>query len=159
MAYFLTFSTYGVHLPGDERGSTDRHLGRLPAGVPALEDFATGIMNESPFHLAEPGDREAVLETIVALCVRREWRLMALHVRTTHLHGLVQAEGELPARVMGDWKANSSRVLKTRCPERQRFWARGGDCRTVRDSLDAVIEYILRGQGEPMATYVASPQR
>ena len=159
MAYFLTFSTYGVHLPGDERGSTDRHLGRLPAGVPALEDFATGIMNESPFHLAEPGDREAVLETIAALCVRREWRLMALHVRTTHLHGLVQAEAELPARVMGDWKANSSRVLKTRCPERQRFWARGGDYRTVRESLDAVIEYILYGQGEPMATYVASPQR
>ncbi len=61
VAYFLTFSTYGVHLPGDERGSMDRHLGRLPAGVPALEDFATGIMNESPFRLAEPGDREAVL--------------------------------------------------------------------------------------------------
>ena len=26
VAYFLTFSTYGVHLPGDERGSTDRIL-------------------------------------------------------------------------------------------------------------------------------------
>ena len=36
MAYFATFSTYGTHLPGDARGSTDRNAGRIQ-GQSALE--------------------------------------------------------------------------------------------------------------------------
>ena len=37
MPYLLTFSTYGSYLPGDSRGSTDRHIGYREA-EPRLED-------------------------------------------------------------------------------------------------------------------------
>jgi REP element-mobilizing transposase RayT len=114
-------------------------------------------MAEPEFRLEDLADRQMVREAIVALCRRRAWRLLALHVRTTHVHGLVQAEGVPPNRVMGDWKANVSHALKSRWPDRQRFWTRGGDVRSVRSSVDEVLRYILDGQGEPMEIYVARP--
>lgn len=155
MAYFLMFLTYGTHLPGDERGTLDRHLGPLTAPEPVLEKFAARLMTEPAFRLEDSEDRRTVLETIIALCRRREWRLIALHVRPTHVHGLVQAERISPGRIVGDWKANTSQVLKRHWPDRQRFWARGAYTRSVKDSLHDVMAYILDGQGEPMEIYTA----
>ncbi len=153
MAHFLTFSTYGTHLPGDERGSTDRHQGRLRAGYPAFEEFAARVMPEPAFRLEDAADRQSVVAAILEVCRHREWRLLALHVRVTHVHGLVQAELVSPARVMGDWKAYSSRQLKARWPDRRHFWTRGGDTRSVRNEVDGVRMYILSSQGEPMEIY------
>ena len=103
MAYFVTLSTYGTHLPGDARGSTDRNAGRIQ-GQSALETFANRLMPEVPFRLEHPADRSVVLHAIVEVCRQRQWRLMALHVRCEHVHGLVQAEGATAGKVMGDWK-------------------------------------------------------
>ena len=38
MTYFLTFTTYGSHLPGDARGSSDRRGALLKVSA-ALETF------------------------------------------------------------------------------------------------------------------------
>jgi REP element-mobilizing transposase RayT len=152
MAWFLTFSTYGTHLPGDERGSTNRQLGRVQPQS-AFRAFAAGQMTETSFCLVDAADRQAVLNTIIELCERREWRLIALHIRPTHVHGLVQAERVSPSRVMGDWKANASQTLRRRWPARQHFWTRGGNIRSVKNSIDVVRTYILEGQGAPMETY------
>jgi len=102
-------------------------------------------MRELPFRLESVEDRKLVLAAIVEVCQFRGWRLIALHVRETHVHGVVQAENATPGRVMGDWKAYGSRRLK--------------DCRTFRgDNLASVLRYVLEEQGEPMETYVASPR-
>ena len=61
MTYFLTFATYGTHLPGDARGTTDRHEGRLESR-PALETFASNLMAERPFRLERSEDRQTVVE-------------------------------------------------------------------------------------------------
>ena len=78
---------------------------------------------------------------------------MALQVRFEHVHGVVQAETATPSRVMGDWKAYASRQLRIRLPERRQFWTRGGDARSIRESVDPLIDYVLDGQGDPLETY------
>ena len=153
--YFLTFSTYGTHLPGDARGSTDRHQGRL-ASVPGLARFAESEMQETPYRMELATDRRAVRDAILEVCRHREWRLLALHVRADHVHGVVQAERVTPGRVMGDWKSYSSRGLRVRRPDRQKFWTEGGDVRSVRGpELARILAYVLEGQGEPMEIYDA----
>jgi REP element-mobilizing transposase RayT len=112
-------------------------------------------MTEPAFCLEDPMDRRAVLDAIVEVCRFRQWRLMALHVRVTHLHGLVQAEGVTPQRVIADWKAYASRSLKQRWPERKHFWATGGNVRSIRESVEDALRYVIDGQGEPMDTYLA----
>ena len=156
MIYFLTFTTYGTHLPGDARGSIDRHEGKL-SSRPALATFASKIMPEPPFQLDHLRDREAVRDEIVRTCEHRQWRLIALQVRTEHVHAVVQAEGVPASRVIGEWKAYSTRALKQRWTTRQHFWTTGGDSRTVPGAgLTQIIRYVLEEQGEPMTTYDAS---
>ena len=158
MIYFLTFTTYGTHLPGDSRGSTNRHEGRLPP-LPALQRHAASLQPELPFRLENVEDRRLVLNAIIEVYHYREWRLMALHIREAHLHGVVQVEDATPGRVMGDWKSYGSRSLKVRWPERKQFWTRGGDCRAVHGvGLNQVLRYVLEEQGEPMETYDAGPR-
>ena len=43
-----------------------------------------------------------------AVCVRRGWSLLAAHVRSNHVHTVVEAEVP-PERVMGDFKTYASR--------------------------------------------------
>ena len=158
MTYFLTFSTYGTHLPGDSRGSTNRHDGRLPP-LPALQHHAASLMPELPFRLEGVEDRRLVLNAIIEVFRCRERRLIALHVREALLHGVVQVENATPGRVMRDWKSYGSRTLKVRWPGRKQFGTRGGDCRSVAgDGLNQVLRYVLEEQGEPMEMYDAGPR-
>ena len=100
-----------------------------------------------------------MLNAIVEVCRYREWRLIALHIREAHLHGVVQVENATPGRVMGEWKSYGSRSLKVRWPGRKQFWTRGGDCRSVDgDSLYRILRYVLEEQGEPMEIYDAGPR-
>ena len=153
MTYFLTFATYGTHLPGDPRGTTDRHEGQLEAR-PALETFASNLMAEPPFRLERSEDRQTVVEAIVEVCRYREWRLIALQVRPEHVHGVIQAEGVTSGRVMGDWKRYGTRALKLCWPKRRHFWASGGYARSVPGAgLNRIVRYVLDEQGDPMETY------
>ena len=158
MAYFLMFTTYGTHLPGDSRGSLDRNAGRLE-DRPALVTYSKNVMPETAFRLSGAEDRKIVLDAILAVCRYRQWRLIALHVRTEHVHGLVQAEGVTARRVMGDWKSYATRGLRQRWPERRQFWTRVGNCRRVNDrGFDDIVHYVLEEQGEPLATYLVPPR-
>ena len=156
MTYFLTFTTYGTHLPGDTRGSSDRRGAPLEVSS-AMETFARNLMPEGPFRLEGAEDRRTVRDAIVEVCGYRRWHLLALHVRPEHVHGLVQAEGVGGGRVMGDWKRYSSRALRSRWPYRRQFWTGGGSTRSVNGSgLNRIVRYILDEQGEPLETYDAN---
>ena len=83
---------------------------------------------------------------------------MAAHVRTHQVHVIVEAEVR-PERVMNDFKSYASRWLKRLGrdgPDRKR-WARHGSMRWLwRDQdVQEAIRYIVDGQGEPMAVFVA----
>jgi REP element-mobilizing transposase RayT len=159
----ITFTSYGAHLHGDESGSVDRNH-NLP-GSPFLEPSPNRAavehqkMNQPPFVL-DRASREVVLEALREVCSFRGWTLLAAHVRTNHVHVIVESE-VWPEKVMNDFKSYASRGLnRLGCdgPDRKR-WARHGSTRWLwkdQDVRDA-IRYVVEEQGEPMAVFVADP--
>ncbi|MBA4180319.1 MAG: hypothetical protein C0506_07000 [Anaerolinea sp.] len=119
LAYFLAFRTYGTWLPGDDRGSTDRH--RHAPGEPFLpkDDFRRGFAERAMKHhsyvLTDEG-RQLVESSIRQSCALRGWELMALNVRTNHVHVLVAAGGG-PERVLVSLKAWATRDLRGRASQ------------------------------------------
>jgi REP element-mobilizing transposase RayT len=86
--------------------------------------------------------------------------LLAVHVRTNHVHVLVDAEAR-PERVMNDLKSYASRLLNKLGfdePDRKR-WARHGSTRWLwsREQVSAALEYVIDKQGCPMAVYERKP--
>ena len=161
MRYFITFSCYGTRLHGDETGTVDRHHnipGNRPLSTNAQRASAERErMTHEPYAL-DQGRREAVLEPVREVALHRGWNLLAAHVRTTHVHIVVQAEVP-PERVMNDFKAYASRRLDllSHDPSGRKRWARHGSKRWLwkyQDVLDA-LRYVVVEQGEPMALFVA----
>jgi hypothetical protein len=95
VTYFITFACYGAHMHGAEEGSVDRshnHYG-APLAKPNSRRHAAevGLMDQAPYEMDEPR-RHAVLEAVIHRCKRKEWPLLAAHVRTNHVHLIVQSE-------------------------------------------------------------------
>ena len=110
MTYLITFSCYGCHLHGSESGSVDR--GHNAFRTPVLGVNSTRLAAESERMYQTPYNldlvrRNAVLVAIREVCAHRGWRLLAVHVRTTHVHAVDEAEVP-PERVMGAFKAYAS---------------------------------------------------
>ncbi len=104
----------------------------------------------------DAGRRTIVMEAICERCVARAWGLLAVHVRTNHVHVVVEAESA-PERVLNDLKSFASRCLNERGLDEAgtKRWARHGSTRRLfnRQSVDAAVEYVVRGQGEGMAVF------
>jgi REP element-mobilizing transposase RayT len=114
-------------------------------------------MDQAPYSLDR--DRRAiVLGALREVCFHRGWSLWAAHVRTNHVHSVVEADVR-PEEVMNAFKSYASRGLN--ClgidgPDRKR-WARHGSTRWLwkdEDVQDA-IRYVVSEQGEPMQVYLA----
>ena len=100
--------------------------------------------------------RQIIMQSLRAVCRHRGYELRAAHVRTNHVHVACEAMGR-PEAVMNAMKSYGSRALNERAlddPNRRR-WARHGSTRWLwtRDALWAAIQYVVRGQGEPMEVY------
>ena len=93
--YLLTFTCYGTRLHGDEPGSVDRdhNIPGTPYAPPDTPRLAAvhNRMAGKPYRLDQV-HRELVLAGIQAGCERRNWDLLALHVRADHVHAVVTAE-------------------------------------------------------------------
>lgn len=154
LGYLLTFSTYGTHLHGDARGSFHAGAGYQPPDTVLRERNAHRRIQPA-FALEEPA-RSVVLHAFVGLAADRSWELRAAHVRTEHVHVVVQCIVG-PRRAIGDLKARATHALRTRglAGARQRVWAEGGSARHLFDE-DAVVraaEYVYERQGTPMARF------
>src|SRR5215472_14305982 len=159
LAYFITFTVYGVWLHGNEAGSVDKEH-NLP-GMPFLppdpirEAEMLANLRESPYPLNETRCA-VVLDTIREVAQYRRWQVYAAHVRTTHVHIVVMAEAK-PEKVMSDFKAYASRRLKERLnePADCKRWTEHGSTRYwwTEESVAAAIEYTLHGQGGPLAVF------
>jgi len=159
MVYLITFSCYGCHLHGSESGSVDRQH-NVP-GTPTLEGDSTRAaaeaerMDQAPYHLDQVR-RDALLEAIQEVCAHRGWSLLAAHVRSSHVHTVVEAEVP-PERVMSDFKAYGSRRLnQMRLDEANRKrWARHGSTRWLwkPQHVSAAIQYVVAEQGDAMSVF------
>lgn len=112
-------------------------------------------MDQSPYEMDEPRG-QAVLEAIIQRCTREDWPLLAAHVRTNHVHVIVQAE-ETPEFVMPQLKSAASRRLNDLGFDNgsRRRWARHGSTRYLfnRESIEEATRYVLERQGGLMAHY------
>jgi REP element-mobilizing transposase RayT len=166
LAYFITFTTYGTWLHGSSKGkgSVDSEHNEFatafiePDAERELE--AREAMVQPPYVMG-PAERELVCKAIVELARERGWLLLAVHVRTNHVHVVISADRD-PGRLMSDLKARASRNL-TRAgfdsAERRRWTRHGSTLHLFREvDVEMRIRYTLDGQGERMACYDGRPK-
>lgn len=158
-AYLITFRTYGTWLHGDDRTSVDPKNNifgqeRIPPHkirqekMEALQALETVILDEQ--------QKEVVLKTILKVCEYCGWRLFAVHVRTNHVHLVIEGE-HTPEFMMTKLKAYASRKLNELNPEDKRikYWSRHGSTRYIfaPEWIFFAVQYVVEGQGEKMAWY------
>lgn len=156
VAYLLTFNCYGTHLRGAENGSVDRARGGRGGPIEAsatLVGYANRAMTHSEASL-DSRTALVVLRAIQEVCAFRNWTLLAAHVRSRHLHLVVDGIAETSGAIR-DFKAYASRALNREGVRRR--WARGGNVRLLPNpsAVRAAVHYVVDGQGPPMAVYVA----
>src|SRR5258708_31882079 len=113
---------------------------------------------DKPPYVMDRSRRAAVLAAILERCSDCHWALLAAHVRTNHVHVVVDADVR-PERIMNDLKSYASRYLNQSGlddPTRKR-WARHGSTRWLweRESVSAAIRYVVDHQRDAMAVFQA----
>jgi REP element-mobilizing transposase RayT len=160
MRYLITFACYGTHLHG-EPGAVDRHHnmpGTPLAGIsPARVEIKRQQMNQPPY-LLDKTRRQTVLNAIHEGCQHTNWKLWAAHIRTNHVHTVVEADESLET-IMNALKSYASRDLnKIQIDDANRKrWARHGSTRWLNsdEATQEAIRYVIQKQGQPMELYLA----
>jgi REP element-mobilizing transposase RayT len=154
LAYFLTWTTYGTWLPGDDRGWVAKPGGFRPPDE-SLEQAVRTRMTE--LHLIlDDQQRQTVERTIEDHCRIRGWHLHAVSCRTNHVHVVVTAHDRHPEEIMDQLKAWCTRTLKAEDRSRSlagsmgrsKWWTQRGSKRWLNDqaSLEAAICYVQECQ-------------
>ncbi len=157
MVYFLTFTCYGSHLHGAATGSFERRATGTRAR-PAHPGFAAAMrraMVQEPFLLTS-GHRPLVMALVAAavqaLAVRRGWGLLAIHVRSTHVHLVLDCPvtAELALTAV---KAAASAAFNRAGFEAadRRRWTRYGSTRVLPGAkeVEAAIHVWFTAKGSP----------
>ena len=149
LAYFITWTTYGSWLPGDDRGWVKRGERTVHPPDPLRRETAMDLMADDAVVLAAP-QRAVVDTTIVRHCSIRHWILHARNARTNHVH--VVASAATPGEAMrSQFKAWCSRALSEQEGQigrskhgQRRWWTEGGDIEWINseESLHNVIRYV-----------------
>ena len=147
LAYFLTWTTYGTWLPGDDRGWRCKGEPEVQPPNPFLAEMARSRMKEKEFTLSHE-HRRLVERTIRRHCELRRWALHAVNARTNHIHVVVTAAGYRPETIRDQFKAWCTRVLKEAGAARNRFWTEGGRCDWINDEagLGSAVTSVLEVQ-------------
>lgn len=163
LAYFLTWTTYGSHLHGDERGSIEilpgRGRTRLLAPSNTRQDGARALMRWPETRLSPPA-REVVHTAITDHAALRTWRIDALNVRSNHVHVVVDCrpsrhDAALPSpeKVMEEFKSWGTRRLRQAklVPAEGRTWTDHGSTRWLNHQAGhiAAITYVSEFQDDP----------
>ncbi len=146
IAHFITWTSFGTWLPGDERGWW-RQGGEWQPANELFRKMAAAEMKETPFILSLD-DRDIVEQTVSKHCEFRGWILHAVRSRLNHVHVVVTAPGYKPETVRDQFKAWCTRKLKPTHPGRERFWTEGGSRRWINheNDLEATVLYVNEAQ-------------
>lgn len=159
IAYLVTFRTYGTWLAGDERGSIDKYHNKYggPRSVESSdrEVVHSARLKSEPFVLNAKG-RAAVEAAIREVCEFRNWVLIALAVRTNHVHVVVSGLSS-SSRMLNDFKAYSTRRLREAgaWSESHSPWVDKGSRRYLwtEAHVGAASNYVINGQGGPLPEF------
>jgi REP element-mobilizing transposase RayT len=158
--YLITFTCYGNRLHGDESGSVDRNHNQYNTCL--LDPDPHRLSSErqtmpQPPYLLDQESRDAVLRAIQQHCLYRGWNLLAAHIRTNHVHTIVEANVR-PEVIMTELKLYASRELNRLSPDqsKRKRWSRHGSTRWLwkDDDVQAALQYVVEQQGKPMALFV-----
>ncbi len=149
LAYFITWTTYGSWLPGDERGWVKRGERTVQPPDPLRREAAAQAMSEDAVVLS-PAQRSAIDAMIARHCAFRGWILHARNARTNHVHVVASAAatGETMRSQLKSW---CSRALSEQAGlvgrgrnGQRRWWTEGGDVEWIDndESLSNVIQYV-----------------
>ena len=136
---------------GDSRGWVDRDHNQVGSNYrsprPPLLESDRKRMAEPSFSLSRKS-RKLAAEACSRTCQDRSWILVALHVRTSHLHAIVRA-ATTPGRVLAVLKSCATKRLRAHGPYRTRYWARGGSKKYLWNprQISVAIDYVLNCQG------------
>ncbi len=115
LAYFITFRCYGTWLPGDKRGSVDRfhNIYQTPYVHPNrnLNKHIAENLKNKPVEL-DAQRRNVVEKAIRKTCQKRNWGLLAINVRTNHVHVVEKTCSKNPDQVLIALKANATREMR-----------------------------------------------
>lgn len=155
LAYFITFRTYGTWLHGDSRGSVNRF--RNQYGTPTLPRINSWVeinkakLKSKPVKL-DREQRKCVDSAIRECCRHRNWKLLALNVRSNHVHLVIANNFASSGQALGALKANATREFRE-----SGFWDfehspwvdKGSRLRLWNNEhINAAIDYVLYGQGD-----------
>jgi REP element-mobilizing transposase RayT len=115
-------------------------------------------MKEEPY-LLDSARGALVRDAIVAECRFRGWQLLALHVRSNHVHMVVAADRE-PEFVMRSCKGHASKCLNKAgldAADRKRWTTHGSTIYLWKaETVAQKVDYTFHGQGDPMAVFDGS---
>ena len=148
LAFFITWTIYGSHLQGDERGWRRRRHGDQPP-QPRLAKWRQERLKHELLMLS-PEQRAVVENECRRHCEHRDWHVWAINPRSTHVHAVVTAAGCSGKSVRDQLKANATRGLRESWPvfrDRQ-VWTVGGDwtCINSQNDLEQVSLYVREAQ-------------
>ena len=153
VGFLITWTCYGTWFTSDERGSVDReHNAYQTPLVFASKRRVAGLrsqMTHPAFRLTKSA-RELVATTIEEHCRVRGWQLLAVNARSNHVHVVVAFARVGPEKMMGQWKAWSSRRLRALglAKRGQPVWTRHGSTRYLWNERDIepAVAYVVEGQ-------------
>jgi REP element-mobilizing transposase RayT len=113
-------------------------------------------MVEAAYSLDGPR-RALTMRAVGEVCGESGCRLIAAHLRTTHAHVLVMADGDdlRPEGLTNGFKRRAGRLLTGVGFDegRRKRWARHGSYQRVQ-SLERAVKYVVKRQGGPMGMYL-----
>ena len=159
LAYFISFRSYGAWLHGDKRGSIDGFHNKYGSPYippnPRWHSYNQQRLTTKPLIL-DATQRKSVEFAVRETCQIRKWNLMALNVRTNHVHTVVNANRGSKA-VLNAFKANATRQLRQDglWPHTFSPWAERGSRRKLWNerSIARAIDYVLYGQGDDLPDF------
>ncbi|MEO8540210.1 MAG: hypothetical protein ABI577_10760 [bacterium] len=156
LVYFLTFVTYGSWLHGDDRGSVDvRATGpEDPREQPNVGwrgwERAGARSGEVTFDARFRFEGDSALRE---RCAFAGWHVLALNVRTNHVHMVISAE-LAPERVLTlkSW-ATRRLVANGLSTQGAKVWARHVSTRYLWSNRDVegAVDYVLNRQGPTLS--------
>ena len=174
--WFLTNTTYGTWLPGDQRGFVGRvwehreeddeeerriehalHETPYDANIPKLEMASQSLMKGPPI-LLNKEQAEVTLNQFRETALIRHWELLAVSIMLNHFHMVVGVMGDpKPGKILGDFKSYATRTLSKKfgAPASETWWTERGSKRKIKDetSLNNRVVYTLYKQPNPLVSW------
>ena len=151
IAYFISWTTYGTWLRGDERGwirlDSDGVTTQEPPNA-ALRAHDESLLKHAPIRLTLEM-RRVVEDGVRRVCERRGWVLHAVNPRSNHVHVVVGSSRAMDPTLVAlkAWSTRALREADLVDPD-QRLWTRHGSTKAIHTNatLSAAVDYVVRMQ-------------